>query len=1726
MVYGPGQPPLETGHTYAWQVTAFNATNPTYFQNDGKSEVCAFTYKQTIINYISDTGTFVINLHSDTVRINGNLQYYYASEPDAEGTNTNINSTASATNYPFKNEPLRLITKYMLKYNGGADSIYLPYNTEGLSQTDNDDVIANTTSSANGDFSFYFMTNNLPELGLVQSGVTVTIPDANLIDHYFNNAGAGSGGDYDFDLGDFGFIDGFGSEPEGGYTFETADDKDYVIDNDFDFGNYLNLNKNLRTTPELDLGKGNTLELGKGNTLDLGGTTNVVNYSGGGDGSDPISGTFTGDLYRVLQVYVNNPYYCQPDNSFRNIADSTTTYVGAVRSRVRDYVLNVDINTIHNENGVSNYSNTSGGTTIPISDDLSANDKTGGKYTMDLGGGFDADYFVTENEYFYFEDEDDDKVFESQLPWDFEIDQTDESISQLNGGLYRYSIYREITPTELPNNEGMNLDGGYGAIYDVESGDMIKDLGEIGVLGAKDYGAGRTLISRVESSTGHASFNKLIKSLDDDDYYILVIEPVDNIYLSPAVEIQFRYEYNNYNKEDKAVYSSQFTTLEVDLDDTENTTLSGTAVVTGIINYKFDDPNIAEVFPLKNVDVTLQRLQYVITEDGQKVYSRDRIDLITVTTDAQGKYLFNYTDTAAYGLIAMEGMIFGEDNCSIDIPDEENMDFPGMDEMLPGYENINPGFENINPGIENINPGGNFNLNINKELNYAPEDDIIDISLPTAYGKSLPKRIILYGAPSPDAVSAPCSYTGILYQELGIKIESDYYTSPATHFTILPAQYKEVPDLLAYVRSYDLTITVKADPDVAVQYKVPNAALRDMLVVLIRKSKPTDVPENEGIVGGIDNVAIAKLITNAEKLYNFTGTELHVNIDNGGGDGGGLYGGMEMVNIYEDFMYFGESTINQSDIIGCGLVDVNGKITFKNLVKNIGVSDNYTLLAIPDYENSDINYLIPQHTFKTDFNYNIVHPYGAYAATTTESLAREGYYPKMKVTYTMEAAPQNPIIFGKVLRSDNGFPLLDADVQLLDNPGEIVEMQTKTASDGTYFLTLTKEQYNSSSVSLFTRQLKFSKYGYDDTKTAYPIYLKKGKILNRVADTLQPAVLVTGYIYTEWWNENTSTYPAATSYVQIGNGPQVHTACQEQDFTLDLGAFTDYAESQHELDITVLIPNYEEMWEQNAWDPSIQVFQNENIYNEGYNTEFDVGGIDMGGIDLGGKTFTNRSGDMGTGIKINTDFNKAAPDGFTNAKTTGLTIDTKTTTGTTKGTTTTTGGVMNGTGTEYTGTGTSGIGTSGPSCDLAFYATYASRGTWLAEINPDSSRYITRFENVYIPDTGNVLRLDFIVYQKLHRLRVNVTDIYDNPVNAEVEVVGITDALSTGTDGIRDILFENSGNTFTLLINGPDGSTFVQKELVITNEASEFMVNYDVVLLQGASISGKVTNGTPPVENARVFIDAAGMEYLETYTDANGNYTLKGVPKTSGFTVRAVKEGTGLIGDSHWVVTSGSSNITGVNFNLTNYAGMDISKLLGFKTEIEYLSTSGGEVKISGSLVDVADNSRFSMDDEVRFPFNYVKIKASTTLNGSGVAYAEPVDASFTISNSDPLAITMYDEYQAQAGIIAASCVVEKVNATSGKIKSPVRILETTFTDPAFNFTGYGSTGFYLKNKTGTGTGDMYYADISHDLITLFTTGTAIFPTTDYYEIEIPYPGAKMSFNMQNVPSFPHHHLQ
>ena len=1632
LVYGPAQPPLEIDHTYAWQVTATDPSGNLFFQNDGKSEVCSFIYKNGYINYINNDSILpVINYpesDSNYIVLNGNMQYYYESENSTTVTPDKMGGTVNHVLYPFKNEPVSLVVKYMLKINGGNEVIYLPWNTTGVALPDNDAVLDNSTTSATGDFSLKILRSAFPDFGLVQQGVTVTIPDGDAIEHYFNDEGVSGG----IVIPGFGF--GFGNEPEDGFDYGI------IEDNNFDFGNVndgigyhfndpnYNFSQKTIGTPEGEtgLGKPTIPTLDKPNTTPL-------SYS------DEIYGTFTGDLYRVVQVYHNNAYYCMPVESFQPL-DTGSMYVGTLETRVRDYILNVDLTQI-GEGGTVNFIN---------------NDPDN---YITLDGGFDNDFMFFDAEYLYMDDDNDDGIYTTPGEWEL-----DESVLASTAPLYRYSIYRETRSDDAPETEGMNLGNSFDDSDNLYfSEDDLPDY-EIGIMGEddddnvgvyedgtpafdfelqdeiiglepKDYGAGRVLISRTESKNGTASFNKLLKSLSDDDYYILVVEPVDENFINPAIEVRFLYDYDDYSKVDKALYNAQYTTPEVELDNTENTILSGTAVVEGQLNFKYDDPAITSGFPLKNITITLQRLQYVIGDDGIKYYSTIRKDLATTTTNAEGHYLFNYSDTAHYGLLTLDGMVTYGWGCS----------------ELPEY-------------APDDNPIPDFNDQINEFDN----NIIIKERGPNA--GDMPSN---FSTRSFGGTPGPCVASGALYQELAIVVESGYYTSPATHFTILPAQHKTVAPLTCYVKAYDLELTLIADPDVDVQYKVPGDALRDMLIVLVRNNKPQDVPENEVIVNKpVDGAMVAKLINNAKNLGLYTDYSLSVeNVDENDG-------GYEFVNMYE---YIGSGmSIDAEDIVGIGTAsaytfggdDTPVQITFKNLVKNIGSGDEYQIIAIPDYENSDINYIVPLHTFKSDFTLqNTTHPYGNVTIFGEPSTNTEGVYPKMKMHYVIEASPLNPVIFGKVLRSDNGYPLYDVKVQLKKSTTvggviNIVEVETTTAADGSYYLIPTAEQYNSSSVQLFSRAITFTKFGYDDnTVSLFPT--KKGKISNRVADTLQPGVLVSGYIYLDAWDETLNNYPAVPATVQIGNGPMVHTVCVDQEFNLD-GEFLDgYMEQQIPFDPGIFMGDiYEDIYDPLFYDPGTFHFQNDVI-----------NGIDNTEILFGGKTLD--LGDTEGLATYSLDVNADVDDGFVIVKP----------------------------GFEFTEAETE-------TCELAYYATFASRGTWLSQIHPDEMVYLSSDTYSYIPDS-NVYRLDFLVYENMHRLRFTVKDEVGNYVNANIEVVGVTDKTSIGVDGKKDITFKNAATDFHVIISGPDNSNFVQEELFITNEPSPTFTSYTITLDKGVNISGKVTQSGTNSVGARVYVDAAGLEHLEAYTGAAGTYTIYGVPKGSTYTVRAVKEASGLIGDYESVSTSIAGNvISNINFELTTYAAMDLTKLVGFDTEIETITTIAGVTRISGALVNIPENDNFSVSSSTELPFTSVAIKASTTLNKAGVPYAEPLYITFTISNAEKLPITVLENYDAYVGLTTGGLIVEKVNTTSGKIKSVVKIDETNFNDPTFSIEGLDDNGFYLEN-TGTG-----FEEVGADKIILFASGIAEDPDNTYYEIGIPAFSSSLSYKLHGIEAY------
>ncbi|MCD6346136.1 MAG: hypothetical protein J7L96_01820, partial [Bacteroidales bacterium] len=171
----------------------------------------------------------------------------------------------------------------------------------------------------------------------------------------------------------------------------------------------------------------------------------------------------------------------------------------------------------------------------------------------------------------------------------------------------------------------------------------------------------------------------------------------------------------------------------------------------------------------------------------------------------------------------------------------------------------------------------------------------------------------------------------------------------------------------------------------------------------------------------------------------------------------------------------------------------------------------------------------------------------------------------------------------------------------------------------------------------------------------------------------------------------------------------------------------------------------------------------------------------------------------------------------------------------------------------------------------------------LIEILPLSGQYFGDTIAVNQLPANEFTRLPFVVHRKLHRLHLHVMNKETNAavVNANV-VVG--DTLSFGhtdNNGNVELNFPSPGEQFLIKITS-NSYTPTQVSYNIPVSASQ---TYKTIGLEPSmNISGIITEETSqqPIDSALIFIRLQSTDghavYLETYSDANGNYTLKNIP--------------------------------------------------------------------------------------------------------------------------------------------------------------------------------------------------------------------------------------------------------
>lgn len=196
LVYGPGEPPLESGKHYAWRVTATDALGKAIFENGGRSEVCDFYYRintvfiTPILDDLTEEVTTTFNtadfgfevlpfpplLYYLPETYNGRLVYNPATAtgsnaaetPESNSSNSGSVNVSSNENLEmvvtdvalYQAKPMAYVTAKLavIKYIKIETSVFSDFKT-GNEYFEVEQILATDITDANGNFNFIV---NLP----------------------------------------------------------------------------------------------------------------------------------------------------------------------------------------------------------------------------------------------------------------------------------------------------------------------------------------------------------------------------------------------------------------------------------------------------------------------------------------------------------------------------------------------------------------------------------------------------------------------------------------------------------------------------------------------------------------------------------------------------------------------------------------------------------------------------------------------------------------------------------------------------------------------------------------------------------------------------------------------------------------------------------------------------------------------------------------------------------------------------------------------------------------------------------------------------------------------------------------------------------------------------------------------------------------------------------------------------------------------------------------------------------------------------------------------------------------------------------------------------------------------------------------------------------------------------------------------------------------------------
>lgn len=347
--------------------------------------------------------------------------------------------------------------------------------------------------------------------------------------------------------------------------------------------------------------------------------------------------------------------------------------------------------------------------------------------------------------------------------------------------------------------------------------------------------------------------------------------------------------------------------------------------------------------------------------------------------------------------------------------------------------------------------------------------------------------------------------------------------------------------------------------------------------------------------------------------------------------------------------------------------------------------------------------------------------------------------------------------------------------------------------------------------------------------------------------------------------------------------------------------------------------------------------------------------------------------------------------------------------------------------------------------------------------------------------------IKFVVYKAQKRIRFQVLEKNtagrlnlpgtSKPISGatvKLDIPGQPISQVTDKQGFVSFTFESMAEHFDFIITPPADADYETGTYSLAGvKNSKEMKTYDPAYLRKtAVINGTVTLGAEKkaLEGATVYIELGNGKNLETKTDAQGKYVLKGVPMTPATQkVWASKPGAVPNIISHTENISVKQTNT-LDFNLQIDKEIVIDKIFGFDVDVQSKEKQkDGTWLLSGSLINLPSNDNFSLQDSKQnIPFTNLKIKKSTELKNN-IPVGIPAESKFS-SDLASLKLMLQQSFGVVQTPESGDVIIISSMNNKGRISGKIAVQKSGFkiSQNYITFNSNQDYAFSLTDKQGS----------------------------------------------------------